>query len=131
MGVVPIINENDTVAVEEIKFGDNDHLSALTVELVKADLLVLLTDVAGVLDTTNGGKNARVIPLVTHETWHGIWRMVDGSTNAHGTGGMQSKLQAAHTAVTLGARAVITGGKTPRVLERILAGEPLGTFFVS
>ncbi len=129
MGVVPIINENDTVAVEEIKFGDNDHLSALTVELVNADLLLLMTDVAGVLDTTAVGQPARVIPLITHDTWSVVWRMVDGSTNAHGTGGMQSKLEAAHRVVALGGRAIIAGGKTPHLLERILAGEPLGTFF--
>ncbi len=129
MNVVPIINENDTVAVEEIKFGDNDHLSALTVELIKADLLLLLTDVAGVLTTTDAGKPARVIPFVTHDTWSVVWRMVGGATNTHGTGGMHSKLQAAHNVVAFGGRAVIADGKTPRVLERILAGEPLGTFF--
>jgi len=130
MDVVPIINENDTVAVEEIKFGDNDHLSALTVALIKADLLLLLTDVEGVLTTTAAGQAARVIPLVTPDTWSAVWRMVGGATSARGTGGMQSKLQAAHGVVALDARAVIAGGKTPQVLERILAGEPLGTFFV-
>jgi len=129
MDVVPIINENDTVAVEEIKFGDNDHLSALTVELIKADLLLLLTDVEGVLTTTDVGQPSRVIPLITPETWISVWRMVGGATNARGTGGMQSKMQAAHSVVALDGRAVIAGGGTPRVLERILAGEPLGTFF--
>ena len=130
MGVVPIINENDTVAVEEIKFGDNDHLSALTCELIEADLLVLLTDVQGLLERGGGGKSRRPLPLIDDRQWDAAWRAVEAGTNSHGTGGMHSKLQAAQRVVAQGGRAIIACGKLPHVLERIIDGEQIGTCVV-
>ncbi len=130
MGVVPIINENDTVAVEEIKFGDNDYLSALAFEIMEAHALILLTDVEGVLaaaPTHNGA--ARVIATVSRATWAEVELGIAPTTNAAGTGGMKSKVEAARAAVDHGGMAVIARGKTERVLERIMAGEELGTFF--
>jgi glutamate 5-kinase len=106
MGVVPIINENDTVAVEEIKFGDNDHLSALTVELVKADLLVLLTDVAGVLD-----KNGELIRELT------VGQARAAIADGVATGGMIPKLETAIAAIEAGVEAVvILDGRRPHAM---------------
>ena len=127
MGVVPIINENDTVAVEEIKFGDNDYLSALTCELAMAGMLVMLTDVEGVLDRTDG--KGTVIPTVSHREWAGLERGISDATSHGGTGGMKSKVHAARAVVEHGNVAVIARGKTPRILVRILSGEPVGTLF--
>jgi len=130
MGVVPIINENDTIAVEEIKFGDNDHLSALTFELMGAHMLILLTDVQGVLNKANAAKgDAEVIATVARRDIAGLERGIGSATNASGSGGMRSKVQAARAAVEHGGVAVIACGRMPRVLVRIVAGEPLGTLF--
>ncbi|MCX7848143.1 MAG: glutamate 5-kinase [bacterium] len=130
MGVVPIINENDTVAVEEIKFGDNDYLSALTFEIMGADALILLTDVDGVLAAGDGRNGeARVIASVSRATWAEVELGITTATSAGGTGGMKSKVEAARAAVEHGGVAVIARGKTARVLERIFAGEEIGTFF--
>jgi len=130
MGVVPIINENDTVAVEEITFGDNDYLSALAFELSGADMLILLTDVQGVLNNvTVARKDAEVIATVSRREVAGLERGIGAATSSSGTGGMKSKVQAARTAVERGGVAVIACGKTPRVLVRIVAGEPIGTLF--
>lgn len=130
MGVVPIINENDTVAVEEIKFGDNDYLSALTFEIMEADALILLTDVEGVLAPANGANGAaRVIASVSRATWAEVELGITSATSAGGTGGMKSKIEAARAAVEHGGMAVIACGKNDRVLERIFAGENVGTFF--
>jgi len=130
MGVVPIINENDTVAVEEIKFGDNDYLSALAFEITEADALILLTDVEGVL-AAPGDHNgdARVIASVSRATWAEVELGITTATSAGGTGGMKSKVDAARAAVERGGLAVIARGKNDRVLERIFAGENVGTFF--
>ena len=128
--VVPIINENDTVAVEEIKFGDNDFLSALVFELSKADALILLTDVQGVLRGF-AGKNgaAHVISAVSRTTWAELEAGISSGASERGTGGMRSKIQAARAAIEHGGVAVIACGKAERVLERIMAGEDVGTLF--
>jgi len=132
MGVVPIINENDTVAVEEIKFGDNDYLSALVFELSNAGLLILLTDVDGVLENAGArGGGERVISTVSREDWAKVQLGVKDGTGEHGTGGMKSKIQAARAAVERGGCAVIARGKEKRILERIVAGEAVGTYFAA
>jgi glutamate 5-kinase len=128
-GVLPIVNENDTVAVEEIKVGDNDNLSALVASLIEADLLVLLTDVDG-LYTANPAidRDARKLDTVEAVT-DDIARLVWEGAGASAVGGMATKLQAAQKAASAGVPMIIANGRTERVLARLLGGEPLGTFF--
>jgi glutamate 5-kinase len=119
-GSVPIINENDTVATEEIRFGDNDQLAAMVVPLVGADLLVLLTDVEGVLDER--GRRIR-------EMSDDVAMASLASTSGVGTGGMRSKVSAARIACQSGASVVIASARRPGVLGEILAGQDVGTRF--
>ncbi|MEZ4599789.1 MAG: glutamate 5-kinase [Syntrophotaleaceae bacterium] len=128
-GVTPIINENDTVVVDEIRFGDNDNLSALVTSLAEADLLVILSDVDGLFDS-NPKKNsaARLIPLVEQITSE-IEAMAGGAGSDVGTGGMSTKIEAAKRATLYGVGTVIVNGRLPGVLPRILAGEEVGTWF--
>jgi glutamate 5-kinase len=128
-GVLPIVNENDTVAVEEIKVGDNDNLSALVAGLIDADLLVLLTDVDGLYtDDPTLNATARKIDTV-EEVTEEIGRMVGGRMGAGSVGGMATKLQAAQKAAASGIPMVIGSGRQEGVLARILKGETVGTYF--
>jgi glutamate 5-kinase len=122
-GAIPIINENDTVATEEIhdRFGDNDQLASMVVPMVAADALILLTNVAGVLDAS--GER---LPVLTSDM--AVLERRAGA-ESQGTGGIQSKINAARKACRSGARAVIAPAYEPRVLERILSGEDVGTLF--
>jgi glutamate 5-kinase len=122
---VPILNENDSVAVEEIKFGDNDELSAMVTPLVDADVLVLLSDVEGLLD----GKGARV-PVV-HDVVTEALPLVRTRKSDVGTGGMASKIEAARRATLAGAHVIIADARTPDVLARIFDGHDEGTLFVA
>lgn len=127
-GVVPIINENDVVSFTELKFGDNDKLSALVASLLPADLLVVLTTVDGVLE--NFGKaNPRTIPLIEHVD-EAVERTAGGTNSTTAVGGMASKIQAAKIAIRSGIPLVIASGRKKRVLARVLAGEEEGTLFV-
>jgi glutamate 5-kinase len=128
-GVVPIINENDAVSFTEIKFGDNDTLSALVAALLPADLLVILTTVDGVIE--NFGKaNPKTIPVIeTIDT--GLEKIARGTDSDTAVGGMASKVQAAKIAVRSGIPLVIASGKKKSVLAKILAGENEGTLFVA
>ena len=129
-GVVPIVNENDTVAVEEIKVGDNDNLSALVASLVEADLLVLLTDVDG-LYTADPARDAAATRLDTVDTISdAVFAMAGVHEDGVSVGGMATKLQAAQKAAASGVPMVIASGREPGVLARILSGEPVGTYFV-
>jgi glutamate 5-kinase len=123
-GAVPIINENDAVSVEEIKSGDNDQLSGLVTNLVEAEALVILTDVAGLLD-----KNSAVVPEITDIDGQAV-PLVTSATSGVGRGGMSSKLHAARVAARFGVPTVVAPGREPQVLTRVLAGEVLGTLFV-
>jgi glutamate 5-kinase len=127
--IVPVVNENDAVAPEEIKVGDNDNLSALVATLVKADLLLMLTDQPG-LYTADPRKNpdAQLIPEVRKidET---LRQLAGGSVSGLGTGGMYTKLQAADVARRAGADVIITSGQTADVILRVARGESLGTRF--
>ncbi|GAV26408.1 glutamate 5-kinase [Carboxydothermus islandicus] len=127
-GVVPVVNENDTVAVEEIRFGDNDTLSARVAVLVEADLLVLLSDIDG-LYTADPRKNsnARFISEVI-EINEEIEKLAGGSGTVVGTGGMETKIEAAKIAVNAGIPMVIARAEYGN-LRRILRGEEVGTFF--
>src|SRR6058998_2947703 len=128
-GVLPIVNENDTVAVEEIKVGDNDNLSALVASLIDADLLVLLTDVDGLYTddpTVNtGARKLDTVEAVTDE----IARFAHDRADRISVGGMATKLQAARKAAAAGVPMIIASGREPGVLRRIVAGEPVGTYF--
>jgi glutamate 5-kinase len=128
-GVVPIINENDAVSFTEIKFGDNDKLSALVAALLPADLLVILTTVDGVIE--NFGKaNPKTIPLI-EQIDSGLEKIAGGTDSDTAVGGMASKIQAAKIAVRSGIPLVIASGKKKSVLAKILAGEAEGTLFVA
>jgi glutamate 5-kinase len=127
-GVVPIINENDAISFTEIKFGDNDTLSALVAALLPADLLVILTTVDGVIE--NFGK-ANPKTIATIEAIDGALETLAGGTDsATAVGGMKSKIQAAKIAVRSGIPLVIASGRKKTVLARVLAGETEGTVFV-
>ena len=127
-GVIPIINENDAISFTELKFGDNDKLSALVASLLPADLLVILTTVDGVIQ--NFGKaGAKTLPLVERIDSE-IEGMAGGTDSATAVGGMASKIQAAKIAIRSGIPLVIASGKKKQTLARVLAGENEGTLFV-
>jgi len=128
-GVVPVLNENDAVAVDDIRFGDNDILAALASILVEADLLVLMSTVNGLRRSSGGGRTARV-PYLAGVTQSEL-ALAGGKGSEISTGGMASKLQAARMAAELGASVVICDGRMQRILERVLAGEDVGTLIRS
>ncbi|MGA1841828.1 MAG: glutamate 5-kinase [bacterium] len=130
-GVLPIVNENDTVAVEEIKFGDNDTLSGVVSQLVEADLLIILSDVDG-LYTADPNKNpdARFIPLVETINQE-IYAAAKETPSVIGIGGMTTKIRAAQTAARSGIICIIVNGRIPDIVSRLLAGEELGTLFLA
>jgi glutamate 5-kinase len=126
--VVPIINENDVVSITELKFGDNDKLSALVASLLPADLLIILTTVDGVIE--NFGKaNPKTISTV-EEIDARVEKMAGGTESATAVGGMASKIQAAKIVVRSGIPLVIASGKKKNVLARVVSGEEEGTLFV-
>ncbi len=131
--VVPIINENDVVAIEELTgevFGDNDRLSALVANLVDADLLVIVGSVGGLYTADPSiDPAARLIPVVERLTEEDVQSLGGPSLDALGRGGMRTKLQAAQMAANSGVDVFIANGRTPKVIERIAGGEHLGTFF--
>jgi len=126
-GVVPIINENDAVSFTEIKFGDNDKLSALVASLLPADLLVILTTVDGVIENF-GAKNARTISLIK-KIDAAIQDMAGGTTSETAVGGMKSKIEAAKIVVRSGIPLVIASGRNKTALAQILGGQDEGTLF--
>jgi glutamate 5-kinase len=128
-GVIPIINENDTVSVQEIKFGDNDRLSALVAGLCDANLLIILTDIDGLYKTNpHIDPQAAMIREVRQITAE-IKGYAGNSREELATGGMITKLQAAEIAVNSGIGMIIANGKDPAVLNRIICGEKIGTYF--
>ncbi len=132
LGVVPIVNENDTVATDEIRFGDNDNLSATVVNLIGADLLVLLTDVDGLFERRpEPGEPLPPLIDVVEAIDERIERAASGAGSAFGSGGMRTKLEAAQTAAHSGAATIVCSGRERDVLSRVMAGEPLGTLFLA
>ncbi|HYF52065.1 MAG TPA: glutamate 5-kinase [Planctomycetota bacterium] len=128
-GAVPVINENDSVSVEEIKFGDNDTLSALVSGVAEADALLVLTDVKGLMDADpRSNPDAKVIPLVQALTPE-LEAVARPTGSFLGTGGMVSKLQAAKIAMASGYALVLAAGHDPSVIHEILDGAEIGTFF--
>jgi len=129
-GVTPIVNENDTVVVEEIRFGDNDNLSALVASLMEADLLLILSDVEGLYSADpRCHADARFFPLVAKITPE-IEAMAGSARGTLGTGGMQTKVQAAQKAGLAGVPTLIVDGRTPHILQKVLAGEEVGSLFL-
>lgn len=130
-GAVPVINENDTVVVDEIKFGDNDNLSALVTNLVDAHLLIILTDIDGFFDADpRTNPEARLVPLVKTISRE-IERAAGGTGSSVGTGGMATKLAAAKKAGKSGVATLIVNGTSPDILTRAMAGEGVGTLFLA
>ncbi len=128
--VVPIVNENDAVVVDEIKVGDNDTLSALVASLIEADLLIILSDVDG-LYTDNPHSNPEAKRLEIVETIdQSIHDMSGGAGTKLGTGGMATKIKAAEVATSAGVNMVIADGSVPDILQKIASGEEIGTLFL-
>jgi len=129
-GVIPIINENDSVVVDEIKFGDNDNLAALVTNLVDADLLLILTDRDGLFEKDpKRYKNAALIKLV-EEINSEIEKLAKGSTGKLGTGGMVSKVNAAKKTSIFGIPTIIVNGKVKGIITKVFKGEDVGTLFL-
>jgi len=132
LGAVPIINENDTVSVEELKttFGDNDRLAAMVTNLIRAPLLILLSDVEGLYDGDPRAPGAKLVPTVTRLD-DSIMALVRDVKTGLSKGGMASKLAAARMATMSGENVIIASGKQTGTLTRIMAGETVGTLFVA
>ena len=130
MGIIPIVNENDTISTDEIEIGDNDILSAVVADLVDADLLVLFSDIDGLYDhDPHTFSEAKLIPMVFDvDSVRGI---AGGAGTNRGTGGMVTKLNAAEVATNAGIHMIITNGNDIFKLYNILEGEAVGTIFVS
>lgn len=130
MGIIPIINENDAVATDEIEIGDNDTLSAVAAAMMDADLLILFSDIDGLYDSDpHINKNARLIPVVYNPD--DAARMASGSVSGVGTGGMVTKLEAAKIATSAGIHMVIANGARLEIIYNLLDGKSEGTIFVS
>lgn len=130
-GAIPIINENDAVAVDEIVYGDNDSLSAIVAKLIRADALLILTDIDG-LYTANPNENedAQLIPVVK-EINEELFKIAGGHGSRFGTGGMMTKLAAAQISTGAGIDTIIMNGAEPENIYRALEGRQVGTFFVA
>jgi glutamate 5-kinase len=128
-GVIPIINENDAVSTTELKFGDNDKLSALVAALLPADLLVILTSVDGVMENF-GQPGARRLSIISEIDAH-IEALSGGTTSATAVGGMKSKIQAAKIVMRSGVPLVIAPGRSTTVLAQIIGGDDVGTLFLA
>jgi glutamate 5-kinase len=129
MGVVPVVNENDTTAVEEIRFGDNDTLAALVGVMVHADLVVLLTDIEGLYDHDPQQDEQAVLLEHVDELTDEVMAAAGGSGSEHGTGGMATKLEAARILMKAGIPMVVCDGRRSDVLLDAFEGLPVGTYF--
>lgn len=130
MGIIPIVNENDTVSTEELEIGDNDNLSALVAELVDADLLVLFSDIDGLYDADpHTNPDAKIIPIVADID--SVSASAGGAGTNRGTGGMITKLEAARKVTDANINMIIANGNNISALYDILDGDKIGTLFVS
>jgi glutamate 5-kinase len=131
MGVIPIVNENDTVAIDELELeiGENDSLSATVASFAKADLLIILSDIDGLFSSDpRTDANASLIPIV-HEIDDHIEKIAGGAGSSLGTGGMATKINAARIATQAGIDMVIMNGKNPEMLYDLFEDKPVGTLF--
>lgn len=132
LGVIPVVNENDTVATYEIEIGDNDSLSAIVASLVEADLLILLSDIDGLYtDDPHKNPDAKFISVVDHLSDELMQMGKESTGSSVGTGGMITKLQAARIAGSMGVDMVIANSSDIKVIHRIVDGKDIGTIFVS
>jgi glutamate 5-kinase len=129
--VLPIVNENDVVATDEIKVGDNDTLSARVAALVEADLLLVLTDQPGLMTADPATDPAAHLVEVVETIDESIWALAGGTTSPRGTGGMRTKLEAADLATRAGVETAVVGGALPDVVLRVARGERCGTTFLA
>ncbi len=130
MGIIPVINENDVVANEEIMVGDNDNLAALVTSLIEGDLLVLLTNIDGLYSgDPNKNKDAKLISLIK-EVNGDIEKYAGKTRGKTTTGGMVTKIQAVKSAAAFGVPSIIANGKDPSNISAIFNGEDIGTFFM-
>jgi len=130
MGIIPVVNENDTMATDEIEIGDNDTLSAIVASITDADLLILFSDIDGLYDADpHINKNAKLIPVIYNID--DVMNMATGSVSGLGTGGMVTKLEAAKIATEAGIHMVIANGERFDVIYNLLDGKSEGTIFVS
>lgn len=129
-GVVPVINENDTVSIDEIKFGDNDRLAAMVANLLHEPLLVILSVIDGLYDRDPEAPGAQLIHVV--DAWRDeLLGLASVKRSARGSGGMQSKLESVRTATAVGECVIIANGTDPTILDRILRAEEVGTLFLA
>jgi len=133
--IIPIVNENDSVSIYEIKniknFGDNDTLSAVVSEIVKADLLIILSDIDGLYDKDpHSGEDCKLIPVIPKVTGE-IEKIAGGAGTKRGTGGMATKISAARIATAAGVNMVIANGSDPEVILKITSGENVGSLFLA
>lgn len=130
-GALPIVNENDTVSIDEIRFGDNDRLAALVAnQMDDAPLLVILSVIDGLYDGDPKLPGSKVVPLIENFE-EDLFRFASDDKSSRGTGGMQSKLEAARLATGAGRNVIIANGRNPRVLQDILEFQPIGTLFLA
>lgn len=127
--VIPIVNENDTVSVNEIKFGDNDRLAAMVASLIEKPLLVILSVVDGLLDGDPADPASKPLRLV--ERLEEVERLAAATKSSRGTGGMKSKLESVRAATSTGTSVIIADGRQERILDRIAAGDEVGTLFLA
>ena len=134
MGIIPIVNENDTAAIDELvgsNFGDNDNLSAIVADLVGADMLIILTDIDGLYDSDpRKNPDAKKIPVVSYIDDH-IREMAGSSGSNRGTGGMATKITAAAAATSAGINCCVMSGNFPENIYKLIDGEQIGTMFLS
>ena len=129
-GSLPIINENDTVSVAEIKFGDNDQLAAMVANLMQAKLLVLLTNVDGLYSADPGVDPSAILLEMVPEIDRSVTELAGATQSRLGTGGMRSKLKAARLATSAGGAVVMANGSREGILEDVFRGSPVGTLFL-
>ena len=129
-GIIPIVNENDSISIDEIKFGDNDTLSAIVATIVNADTLIILSDIDGLYDKNpREHKDAKIIHTVSKIN-ESIENMASGAGTDKGTGGMITKITAAKMANESGCDVIIANGNDPHIIYDILDGEEIGTIFL-
>lgn len=130
MGVIPVVNENDTEATHEIEIGDNDHLSAYVVSLIKADLLIILSDIDGFYnDDPSTNENAKLFSLIEEVTDEHYSMGKSTSSSRHGTGGMNAKVDAARIVCDAGSEMILVNGKDLNIIYDVMDGKEVGTYF--
>ncbi|HZK33988.1 MAG TPA: glutamate 5-kinase, partial [Bacillota bacterium] len=127
---IPIVNENDTISTEQIEFGDNDTLSSMVATLVKADLLILLSDIDGLYDKDPRGNSDVKLIAEVHGITDEIMDMCGNTDSLVGTGGMKTKIEAARICLDAGIPMIIANGDNPENINKLLAGKKIGTIFV-